>query len=79
MHACETLDKTGYILGNIDITILLEEPRVQAIVPEMRKNISNLTSLNIDRISIKASTYQGVGLIGSNQAIACYCSILIKK
>lgn len=79
MHACEKLHKFGYRLGNIDITIILEEPRIQDMVPEMRKNISTLTSLNIDRISIKSSTSQRVGLIGNNQAIACYSSILIKK
>tara|TARA_B100000035_G_scaffold315424_1_gene336035 strand:+ start:10972 stop:11466 length:495 start_codon:yes stop_codon:yes gene_type:complete len=78
-HACETLVTSGYYIGNIDITILLEEPRIQDIVPEMRKNISNLTSLNMEYISIKSSTSQGVGLIGNNQAIACYSSILIKK
>ena len=78
-HACETLDKFGYSLGNIDITIVLEEPRLRNFIPQMRKNISTLTSLNIDRISIKSSTSQGVGLIGNNQAIACYSSILIKK
>jgi len=78
-HACEILNKSGYSLGNIDITIILEEPRLQNFIPQMRKNISTLTSLNIDRISIKSSTSQGIGLIGSNQAIACYSSILIKK
>ena len=78
-HACEILDKFGYSLGNIDITIILEEPRVQNFIPQMRKNISTLTSLNIDRISVKSSTSQGIGPIGNNQAIACYSSILIKK
>jgi len=78
-HACEMLDKFGYSLGNIDITIILEEPRLQNFITQMRQNISTLTSLNIDRISIKSSTSQGIGPIGNNQAIACYSSILIKK
>ena len=73
------LDKFGYSLGNIDITIILEEPRLQNFITQMRQNISTLTSLNIDRISIKSSTSQGIGPIGNNQAIACYSSILIKK
>ena len=63
MHACDTLNKSGYSLGNIDITIILEEPRLQNFIPQMRKNISTLTSLDIDRISIKSSTSQGIGLI----------------
>ena len=78
-HACNTLNKLSYSLGNIDITIVLEEPRLQNFIPQMRKNISTLTSLNIGRISIKSSTSQGIGLIGNKQAIACYSSILIKK
>lgn len=79
MHACEKLNKSGYVLGNIDITIILEEPRIQNSVIQMRKSISNLTSLDINRISVKSSTSQGVGLIGNNKAIACYSSVLIKK
>ena len=78
-HACNRLTKFGYSLGNIDITVVLEVPRLQKLILQMRENISSLTSLNIDRISIKSSTSQGVGLIGNNQAIACYSSILIKK
>ena len=77
--ACKRLDNCGYSLGNIDITIILEEPRLEKEILNMRKNISHFTSLNLDRISLKSSTSQKVGLIGNNEAIACYCSILVKK
>ena len=77
LHARECIEQLS--LGNIDITVVLEVPRLQKLILQMRENISSLTSLNIDRISIKSSTSQGVGLIGNNQAIACYSSILIKK
>ena len=64
-----------------------EAERVQTLIEdllslnylEMRENISRLISLDIDRISIKSSTSQKIGLIGNNQAIACYSSILVKK
>ncbi len=78
-HAHKILEESHYCLSNVDITIVLEEPRIQDFILEMRKNISRLTSLEIDRISIKSSTSQKIGLIGNNQAIACYSSILVKK
>ena len=78
-HAHKMLQESQYQLNNVDITIVLEEPRIQDFILEMRKNISRLISLEIDRISIKSSTSQKIGLIGNNQAIACYSSILIEK
>ena len=78
-HAHKMLQESQYQLNNVDITIVLEEPRIQDFILEMRKNISRLISLEIDRISIKSSTSQKIGLIGNNQAIACYSSILVKK
>ena len=78
-HAHKMLQESQYQLNNVDITIVLEEPRLQDFILEMRKNISRLISLEIDRISIKSSTSQKIGLIGNNQAIACYSSILVKK
>ena len=73
------LEASDYQISNVDITIVLEKPRLQDFILEMRENISRLISLDIDRISIKSSTSQKIGLIGNNQAIACYSSILVKK
>ena len=78
-HAHKMLEVSDYYISNIDITIVLEEPRLQDFIMDMRKNISRLISLEIDRISIKSSTSQKIGIIGNNQAIACYSSILVKK
>ena len=78
-HAYQMLEASDYRISNVDITIVLEKPRLQDFILEMRENISRLISLDIDRISIKSSTSQKIGLIGNNQAIACYSSILVKK
>ncbi len=78
-HACNLLQQEMYSLSNIDITVILEKPRLQENILKMRENLSKLTSINLDNISIKSSTSQKIGLIGNHKAIACYASILISK
>ena len=78
-HACNLLKKEMYTLGNIDITVILEKPRLQESILKMRQNLSKLTLTDLDCISIKSSTSQNIGLIGNHKAIACYVSILISK
>ena len=78
-HAYKLLCESDFKINNIDITLVLESPHIQNYIDQMRKNISNHLSTEINRVSIKSSTSQKIGLIGNNQAIACYVSILVKK
>ena len=68
-----------YSINNIDITIILEKPYLKDEIVKIRESLSNLISVDINQISIKSSTSQKIGLIGNNQAIACYVSILVEK
>ncbi len=78
-HACKLLHNESYVISNVDVTIVLEKPYLQTKIYEMRKSLSNLISLDINKISIKSSTSQKIGLIGTCKAVACYASILIIK
>ena len=64
---------------NIDATIIAESPKMAPYIPQMKKNIAEVTGLDISKISIKATTNEGLGSIGKNEAIACYCVSLCEE
>ena len=64
---------------NIDATIVAESPKMAPYISSMRKNIAEALSIDISRVSIKATTNEGIGSIGKNEAIACYCVSLCEE
>ena len=74
----EKLAGKGYRVGNIDVTVVAERPRLREYVDDMRKAISSAMGINIDKVSVKASTSNGLGFIGSGQGIAAYAVALIE-
>ena len=69
----------GYSICNIDSTIILQKPRLTNYIIEMRKNISQIFSISIDDISVKATTTDDLGFIGSKKGIAAMAVVLISK
>ncbi|MBQ9124672.1 MAG: 2-C-methyl-D-erythritol 2,4-cyclodiphosphate synthase [Acholeplasmatales bacterium] len=72
------LDK-GYILGNLDITIYSQNIRISPIRDKIRNSIANILNVEIDKVSLKATTYEKMGFIGRGEALACECVCLIYK
>lgn len=69
----------GYVIGNIDSMIYAEKPKMAPHILPMRKLISELLEINIEQISIKATTHEKMGVIGKEEAIACESVVLLKK
>lgn len=67
----------GYMLSNLDITIVAEQPKLAKYIPFMRDNLAAAFACEIDRISVKATTEEGLGLAG--QGIGAYASVLLMK
>lgn len=64
------LRRRTYSVGNIDATLLLQEPRIQRYVPRMRKNIARTLGISPDRVSVKATTNEGLGFVGRGEGCA---------
>lgn len=69
------ISKAGYIVNNIDATIIAQKPKMSPYIYTMRENISNALNIDIDKINIKATTEEGLGFTGemlgiSSQSIA---------
>jgi 2-C-methyl-D-erythritol 4-phosphate cytidylyltransferase/2-C-methyl-D-erythritol 4-phosphate cytidylyltransferase/2-C-methyl-D-erythritol 2,4-cyclodiphosphate synthase len=69
----------GYMIGNIDATIYAEQPKINPHITRIRESISQLLSIPIDLISIKATTYEKMDAIGEQKAMAAEAVVLLKK
>lgn len=70
---------SGYEVGNIDTTLVLQRPKIQPYVSEMRKHIAGVLNIDISQVSVKATTTDGLGYEGREEGIAAYASVLITK
>ncbi len=72
-------EKAGYGIANLDSTIVAEQPKLQAYKERIRKNLAKILKINADQIGIKATTNEGIGPIGREEAIACYAVTLLVR
>ena len=73
------INSKGCAIGNIDSTIILQKPKIGNYIIEMRKNISNIFSISIDDVSVKATTTDRLGFIGSEDGIAAMAIVVISE
>lgn len=73
------IQKEGYRLQNIDCMVYLEVPKLKSYKDMMRASIAKILHVKQHQISIKATTFEGLGDIGRNEAIAASCVVLLEK
>ncbi|MBI5873046.1 MAG: 2-C-methyl-D-erythritol 2,4-cyclodiphosphate synthase [Candidatus Omnitrophica bacterium] len=73
------LDRNSARIINIDTMVVLEAPKLARFKEKMKANMVGVLKIDKDRISIKATTNEGVGLIGKGKAACAYATALIKK
>ena len=69
----------GYELVNIDSTICLQTPKIGSYIPEMQKVLANSMGVDIDLVSIKATTTETLGFVGREEGVSAYATVLITK
>jgi 2-C-methyl-D-erythritol 2,4-cyclodiphosphate synthase len=75
----EMMVTEGWCLGNLDATLILEEPKVSKYIPKMRSSIAALLKADVDDISIKATTTESLGPEGRGEGISAHAIVLIHK
>lgn len=73
----EKAKKKGFRVEYIDSVIILEEPKIAPFKDSIRKEISIALGINIDCVNVKATTQEGVGAIGRNEALAAYAVVCL--
>lgn len=73
------MTERGYRIGNLDVTLILQTPKVKDIKPAMKTNIVKLLQTTDDRVNIKARTHEKVDSIGEGNSYACHVVVLLEK
>ncbi len=75
----ELIAANGYIINNIDSTVILEKPKLINYVQQMRKVIAENLKIGLEQISIKATTNEGMGYVGKGEGCAAHAVVLLIK
>ena len=73
----ELLSEEGYVIENIDSTIIAQKPKMAPHIEQMRKNIADTLGLDITRVNVKATTEEGLGFTGAGEGISSQAAALI--
>lgn len=69
----------GYKIGNIDATVVLQQPKVNPYIPEMQRVLAEVMEIDVEQLSLKATTNEKLGYLGREEGVACYSVALIYK
>lgn len=75
----ELLDEKGYVIENIDATIIAQKPKLAPYRPRMAANIADALRLDVSRVSVKATTEEGLGFTGSGEGISSQAITLLTE
>lgn len=76
-QVCRILSQHGFTVGNVDCTVLAQRPKLAPHIMQMRENIASAMELPVDRVSVKATTEEGLGFTGEGLGIAAHAVALI--
>ena len=74
----ELVSERGWRLGNLDVTILAQKPKLAPFLPEMKQNLAHVLCADPDRINLKATTEEHLGFTGREEGIACHAVCLLE-
>ena len=77
-RAAVLLEGKGYKIGNVDAVIVAQEPKLAPFIEQMRTNIADTLGVDADRISVKATTEEGLGFSGDKSGIYCQAVCLLE-
>jgi len=73
------ITEKGYTLGNIDSMLCLEAPKIKPYIPAMKTHIAKAAGLDVEDISIKATTNETMGFVGREEGVVAYAVCLLQK
>ena len=74
-----TVNAAGFRVGNIDCTVLCQRPKLRPYIDAMRQNIALACGVRVDRVSVKATTEEGLGFTGRGEGIAAHAVCLLEE
>ena len=75
----EKIDTAGYRVGNIDVTMIAQKPKLKDYIPQMRKNIADCLGVGVETVNVKATTEEHLGFTGDGSGMACHAVCLLEN
>lgn len=75
----ERLTEQGYRVGNVDVTVLAQRPKLRDYISQMCQKLAEALRIPLGRVNIKATTEEGLGFTGSGEGIACHAVCLLEE
>jgi 2-C-methyl-D-erythritol 2,4-cyclodiphosphate synthase len=75
----EMIREAGWELSNADVTVILDQPKLNPIIPAIKDNLALVMRVDVDQISLKATTSEGLGFVGRAEGISAMAVALITK
>lgn len=78
-HVGRLLDEKGYVIENIDATIIAQRPKMRPYIEQMRENIAGALRIETDQVNVKATTEEGLGFTGTGEGISSQAVCAVEK
>lgn len=78
-HVGQLLDENGYVIENIDATIIAQRPKMRPYIDQMRENIAVSLKIETEQVSVKATTEEGLGFTGTGEGISSQAVCALEK
>ena len=78
-HVGRLLDEKGYVIENIDATIIAQRPKMRPYIDQMRENIAEALKIETDQVNVKATTEEGLGFTGTGEGISSQAICAVEK
>ena len=73
------ISEKGFRVGNIDVTMIAQKPKLKDFIPQMQENIAAAVGVTPDRVNVKATTEEKLGFTGSGEGMACHAVCLLEE
>jgi 2-C-methyl-D-erythritol 2,4-cyclodiphosphate synthase len=69
----------GYVVGNLDVTVILERPKLSPHKDSIRANLVRVLGVTVDRVNVKGKTHEKVDAVGEGRAVEVHCVVLLQR
>ncbi|HJV36641.1 2-C-methyl-D-erythritol 2,4-cyclodiphosphate synthase [Geomonas sp.] len=78
-HVMDLAEAKGYRIGNVDVTIVAQRPKLAPFIQQMRENVARALGSEVERVNVKATTTEELGFAGRGEGIASYAVALLEQ
>lgn len=78
-HVGRLLEEHGFAVGNIDVTMIAQKPKLRPFIPRMQENIAAILGIDPSRVNVKATTEEHLGFTGEGKGMSCHAVCLLDE